>query len=179
MSKLNRLKYETYSKLEYLVNQKDAEAYFRVMSKFPNAVGFDKKSNGYLVINKTHSPSGLESEVGGCVVLKKLGYCVELLNESPSIVSLDVKVNDLIFEMKCFSEGKDLLNGIIKHFKRTYHKSDKLVLHINKKVEFSNIKRAIRIASEKYSTIKTVILIFENKAIELNKNNMKSGKYVI
>ena len=97
MSKLNRLKYETYSKLEYLVNQKDAEAYFRVMSKFPNAVGYDKKSNGYLVINKNHSPSGLESEVGGCVVLKKLGYCVELLNESPSIVSLDVKVNDLIF----------------------------------------------------------------------------------
>jgi hypothetical protein len=84
MSKLNQLKFEEYSEVEYIKNQKDAEAHFRVMSKFPNVVGFDKKSNGFLVIHKKHSASGLESEIPACVILKKLGYSVVLVEESPN-----------------------------------------------------------------------------------------------
>jgi hypothetical protein len=143
MSQLNKLKFEEYSNVEYLTNQQDAEFFFRVMSKFPNVIGYNKKSNGFLVIHKKHSPSGLESEIPACVILKNLGYRVELIEEHPHLASLDVKIDDVSFEMKCFSEGKDLLSGVLKHFRKTYHKADKMVLHIDKKSNFSNIEELL------------------------------------
>lgn len=179
MSKLNRLKFEDYSSISYLTIQLDAEVHFRVMSKFPNVVGYDKKSNGFLVIHKKHSASGLESEVPACVILKKLGHCVELIEEHPYLASLDVRIDDILFEMKCFIEGKDLLAGVVKHFRQTYHKTDKLVLHIVKKAEFSNVKRVIRQANAKYPQIKTVVLIYGYKAIWLNEEMMKKADYTV
>ena len=136
MSKLNRLKFESYSKEEYLINQEDAEFHFKVMSKFPNAVGFNRKSNGFFVIHKRHSPSGLISEIPACVILKNLGYTVELVEEFDYKLSLDVQINGVFFEMKRYSEGKDLASGIINHFRNAYRKSDKIVLHIAQKADF-------------------------------------------
>jgi hypothetical protein len=177
MSQLNKLKFEEYSKFEYLCNQEDAEDYFRTMKKFPFAVGFDRKSNGYLVINKKHSPSGLENEVPGSLILKKLGYCVVLLEETSHKTSVDIEVDGVNFEMKRFINGKDLLDCVERYFRETYRKTDKLLLHIDKKVDVVSIKRSLRLASKKYGSIKTVFLIFENSTIQLNKEMMKSGKY--
>ena len=179
MSKLNRLKFESYTKEEYLTNQEDAEAYFRVMSTFPNAVGFDKKTNGYLVIHKRHSPSGLVSEISACIILKKLGYSVELIEEYAHKLSLDVRVNDVVFEMKRFSEGKDLISGVTNHFRTAYRKSDKIVLHIDQKCDFSNLKRVIRKANSKYPQIKQVLLIYGYKSIMLNKDMIQKADYTI
>jgi hypothetical protein len=179
MSKLNRLKFESYTKEDYLTTQEDAEAHFRVMSKFPNALGFDKKSNGYLVIHKRHSPSGLASEVPACLILKKLGYQVELVEEYDYKLSLDVRINDVIFEMKRFAEGKDLFSGIINHFRHSYRKTDKLVLHIAKKVDSSNIRRVIRQANDKYPQIKVVLLIYGYKIVWLDREMMQKADYLI
>jgi hypothetical protein len=179
MSKLNRLKFESYSKEEYFTSQEDAEAYFKVMSKFPNAVGFNRKRNGFFIIHKRHSPSGLGSEIPACVILKNLGYTVELVEEFDYKLSLDVRINDVLFEMKRFSEGKDLVSGVINHFRNAYRKSDKIVLHIAQKSDFSNLKRVIRKANIKYPQIKQVLLVYAYKAIMLDKDMIQKADYSI
>jgi hypothetical protein len=179
MSKLSRLKFESYSKEEYFTSQEEAESFFKVMAKFPNAVGFNRKSNGFFVIHKRHSPSGLISEIPACVILKNLGYLVELVEEFDYKLSLDVLINDVPFEMKRFSEGKDLDSGVTNHFRTAYRKSDKIVLHIDKKCDFSNLKRVIRKASSKYPQIKQILLIYGYKSISLNRDMIQRADYTI
>ena len=177
MRNLNRLKFDEYSSISFLKNQEDGENYFRMLANFPKTLGYDSKTNGFIVLHKKHSPSGLESELPACKILKKLGYRVVLVEESPHTKSLDALIDDVPFEIKCYSEGKDLLQGVTKHFRKTYKKAKNLVLHIDKKVEFSNLKRSIRKASLQYPKIETVLLIYGYNAILLDKQKMGKADY--
>ncbi len=179
MSKLNRLKFESYSRSEYLTNQIDAETHFRVMLKFPDVIGYDNKSNGYLVIHRFHSPSGLEDEIPVCQILKLHGYCVELIPEFNTEKSGDVLIGNMLFEIKRLKKGTDLANGVQNHFRRAKKQSDKLLLHIDHKIDVSNLQRSIRNASTKYKEIKGLLLVYLNQIIELERDDMIKGKFRI
>jgi hypothetical protein len=173
MSKLNRLKFDEL----HIKTQEDAEAYFRVMSNFPKAVGFDKKSQGFLCIHKRHSPSGLENEIPACLILKKLGYAVEFCEEYAHRQSYDALIDGIAFEIKRLSKVKNLLNGITLHFRRTYEKCPHLIIHIDQRVDASNLRRVIRQVSEEYQEIRKLLLIYRYKVVLLDREMMKKANY--
>ena len=81
MNKLNRLKFETYPTQDYFKENSTAIGNFRSLLKFEEALGYDHKSGGFIVLHKHHSPSGIEDELPVCQVLKSQGFCVELVAE--------------------------------------------------------------------------------------------------
>jgi hypothetical protein len=179
MSKLNRLKFELYSNDEYYKDSQKAVVYFRSVIKYEDALGYDIKSDGYLVLHKQHSPSGLENEIPVCLILKKRGVGVELIAESITIKSGDVAIQNIIFEIKRLKKGTNLSGGIQNHFRRAKEQSENLILHIDHKVDTSNLKRSIRNAAVKYKNIKFLMLVYLEFVIELRRDDMLSGQFEI
>jgi hypothetical protein len=179
MSNLNKLKFDNYPLHSYFKTNEKAEKAFPSIVKFPDALGFDRKSKGFIVLHRNHQESGIEQEIPACLILKNFGYDIELIEESDSALSADAKISEFIFEIKRLSNATDLLNGILLHFRRAYKKAQYLILHIDKRVDTSNLRRSIRKASEKYPDIKLVLLVYGKKVVELNKEMMKKGDYSI
>jgi hypothetical protein len=179
MSKLNRLKFEKYSSHLYFKENRDAIKQFRSLLKFDEALGYDSKSEGYIVLHKEHSPSGLEDEIPVCLILKNQGFAIELAAESIEKQSADAFIDDILFEIKRLKKGTDLAGGIQNHFRRAKRQSENIVLHIDHKVDISNLKRSIRKASLKYKSIKNLCLVYYTQIIELSREDMQKGDFEI
>ena len=177
MSKQNRDKFDSYPEGSYFKTNEKAEKHFQSILKFPKTLGFDEKNHGFIVLHKKHQASGIEQEIPACNCLKILGWRVELVEEYTFKPSVDVAVNDCLFEIKRISKALDVTNAVMVQFKRCEKKSPNLILHVDQKVEPSNLKRAIRKASERYDKIKEMILIFRKTVIELDKVKMQKGDY--
>ena len=63
MSKLNQQLFEQYSHSLYWKNNNGAINFFRSLENYPNALGFDKESGGFIILHKKHKTGGLESEI--------------------------------------------------------------------------------------------------------------------
>ena len=124
MTKLNKLKFETYSTHDYFKENVAAIKHFRSIQKFEDALGYDDKSGGYIVLHQKHCASGIEDEMPVCLVLKNQGFCVELIAEYVHEKGADVLVNDTIFEIKRLKKGTDLSTGIQNHFRRAKKQSE-------------------------------------------------------
>lgn len=179
MSNQNQQKFDNYSNQVYYKTNEKAVIQFPSIKKFPDALGFDKRSLGFIVLHKKHKPSGVEQEVPACVFLKNEGYCVELVEEFDNKPSLDAIVDDVYFEIKRISKATDVANAVITQFKRCEQKSQNLILHLDQKVEPSNLKRAIRKAIIRYDKIKKTILIYRNNVTVLDEKMMKEGNYFL
>ncbi len=179
MSQLNREKFDGYPDSSYFKTNENAVRQFPSISKFPKSLGFDEKCHGFIVLHKKHKPSGLEQEMPACIFLKLSGCQVELIEEFDFKPSLDVSINDNYFEIKRISKAFDVTNAVMVQFKRCEKKSQNMILHIDQKIEPSNLKRVIRKASERYNKIKTVILIFRKTVIELDRRTMQQGDYLV
>lgn len=177
MSKQNREKFDSYSEDSYFKTNEKAEKRFRCINEFPEALGFDDESGGYIVLNKKHKPGGLADEIPVCLILKKLGLGVELIAEDGAGKVLDVAIAEMTYEIKRMRQTKNLLNSVTLIFRLTYKKASRLIFHVDTKVEPSSLKRALRIVSEKYGQIKIVGIIYEGKLIVLNKEDLKEGNY--
>lgn len=118
MSNLNKLKFDNYPLHSYFKTNEKAEKAFPSILKFPNALGFDFKSEGYIVLHRNHHNSGIEQEIPACLFLKDLGRQVELIEEYMFKSSGDALVDDCFFEIKRISKAIDVTNAIMAQFKR-------------------------------------------------------------
>ena len=179
MSKLNRLKFENYSSHLYFKDNMDAFRQFRCLLKFEDALGYDTKSAGYIVLHKEHSPSGLEDEIPVCLILKSQGYTIELVSESSEEQTADALLDNILFEIKRLKKGTDLAGGIQNHFRRAKRQSENIILHIDHRVDISNLKRSIRKASIRYKNIKHLCLVYYTQVVELSRDEMQKGDFDI
>jgi hypothetical protein len=62
--------FETLSNSDFLKDTVKAGAIFKDILKFPNSLGFDKKSGGFLILHRQHAPSAFLEEIPVCLVLK-------------------------------------------------------------------------------------------------------------
>jgi hypothetical protein len=100
--------FETLSNSEFLKDTVKAGSIFKDILKFPKSLGFDKKSKGFLVLHRQHAPSAFLEEIPVCLVLKKLGYRVILLQELAHQKNVDVQINDELFEIKQLSHASNI-----------------------------------------------------------------------
>lgn len=177
MKKHNRHIFETLSPSDFLKTTDKASSLFKDFMKFPNSLGFDKKSGGFLVLHRQHAPSAFSEEIPVCIILKKLGYRVILLQELPHLKSVDVQINEDLFEIKQLSHAKNIKNAIVNHFRLAYKKADKLLIHINQTVSNEQLRGALYAAVKIYTSIKIIWIVKGEQLFQLERQVILTGKY--
>jgi hypothetical protein len=108
MSKQNRDKFDSYPDDSYFKTNEKAEKHFKELSQFPDALGYDTKTNGFMVLHHKHKGSGIADEIPACLILKGLGFGIELNMESDFIPSVDLTVNEILFEIKRIRNAENI-----------------------------------------------------------------------
>jgi hypothetical protein len=173
MTTPNEQRFENFdTKIYYKSNSFDSLKRFRQLSNFPNALGFDKDSNGFIVLHKGHQAGAIDFEMPACLLLKKAGYAVELIEEPSNVLSADAIIDDEIFEIKQIITATNLTRAIEKHFRKSYKKSIRIILHVAKEVEVQELKLALRKSAFNYPMIKKVLLVIQEQVHELSPDEM-------
>ena len=163
MSQQNRKQFDSYPNGSYFKTNDKALKHFKDLVKFPNALGFYQKTNRFIVLHHRHQESGILDEIPACLILKHLGFGVELNEESDFIPMVDLTIDGLLFEVKRIKNAENIGNAIKMQFRRCHKKANNMVLHISQKVNDVQLKKILREHSNDYKLIKIVWLIYENK----------------
>lgn len=177
MRDLNKQQFDAYPNDTYLKSNEKAVKYFKEIKKFSKALGFDSYSGGFIVLHKKHKPSGIVDEIPVCVVLKKLGFDVVLVEEYDYDKSIDVEVSSIGFEIKRLVNAENFRKAVLRHFQRTVKKTSNLILHIDQPIYESQLKSVLQHSAEEYSKIKIVWLIYENKLNILDRKKLLTKDY--
>jgi hypothetical protein len=137
MKKIGQLLLEDLQGEGYYISNDTAKFRFKELVNYPSALGIDEESNGYLVLHKGHQPGGIADEIKVCLILKKLGYKVELLDESAATgIEPDAKINGAYYDIKRLYKTSNLLERLSRLFRKvTEMNIQKIVLHIDQKVK--------------------------------------------
>ena len=146
---------------DYVATTAEAKKIFRNIFKYPDALGFDEDTDGFIALHKGHSPSGLDKELPACIMLKKQGYAVELINEQlgDGVLAVDARINGEIYEIKSIANATNLGRAIELQFRYAYKKADKILLHIMQPASDSDIKLGLKKSAYNYPSIKKLILL--------------------
>ena len=88
MTTQNKHYFDNFSNTDYYKqNNLEAIKHFKSLPKFPNALGYDITSDGFIVIHKGHQSGALDFEIPACLILKDAGYAIELIEEPSEILS--------------------------------------------------------------------------------------------
>ena len=177
MRDLKKQQFDAYPNDTYLKSNEKAVKYFKEIKKFEKALGFDSDSGGFIVLHKKHKPSGIVDEIPVCLVLKKLGFDIVLIEEYDYDKSLDVEISKLAFEIKRLVNAENFRKAILRHFQRTVKKTTNLILHIDQPIYESQLKSILQNSAGEYSKIKIVWLIYESKLHILDRKMLLTKDY--
>ena len=165
----------------YFISNDTAKSRFKELVNYPNALGYDEMSGGYLVLHKGHQPGGIADEIKACLILKKCGYGVELLNESAGTgIEPDVKVNGKIYDIKRLHKAQKPRTRIIRLFEKTSHLGiDKIVLHIDQDLKPSEIISFLAEAMARRTKINEVLVIFKGDIYELSRQIVFKRNWIL
>jgi len=174
-TKTNRQIFDRLSDEFFLKSHQKAVRVFREIALFPNAIGFDDNSQGFLVLHRRHAPSGFEQEIPVCLFLKNLGCCVILVEETPHQKTADAEIDGVVFEIKQVARAKNIQRAILRQFRTAYHKCDNILLHIAQQTTINSIRSALKTGIKTYPSIKLVWIVFENRLYRFSRKNLQSG----
>jgi hypothetical protein len=174
MKKTNKLLLEDLQNDGYFISNEAAKGRFKEFLNYPNALGFDTESGGYLALHKGHQAGGIADEIGFCLILKAAGYRVELLDESAeSGIEPDVRVNGKIYDIKRLHKAREPRNRISRLFEKTGLKGiDKIALHIDQSIKPNEMVAFLAEAMARRTKINEVLLIYEGTIYELIKQDV-------
>ena len=161
----------------YFKSVEKAAKTFRDMAQYPDSLGFDEASNGFLALHRSHAPSGFEQEIPVCVFLKKAGFAVLLTEESPHQKSADAEIDGIVFEIKQVAHAKNILRAILRQFRTAYHKCDNLLLHIAQPITAATLRGALVAAIKTYPSIKLVWVVCDNTLYPLDRKKILAGDF--
>lgn len=174
MKKTNILILENLQREGYFISNNTAKVRFKELTNYPNALGFDEQSGGYLALHKGHQPGGIADEINACLILKSKGYCVVLLDESAkSGIEPDVRINGKIYDIKRLHKARDSRNRISRLFEKTSRLGiDKIALHIDQSIKSGEIVAFLAEAMARRTKINELLLIYEGNVYELTKQEV-------
>lgn len=177
--KTNRQIFEDLPLETHFKSVEKAAKTFREMAKFVDSLGFDKVSEGFLVLHCGHAPSGFEQEIPVCVFLKKRGVGVLLAEEFPHRKSVDAEIDGVAFEIKQVAHAKNILRAILRQFRTAYHKCDNILLHIAQPTTSATLRGALMIAVKTYPSVKLVWVVIYDMLYQLDRKQIISGNFVM
>lgn len=162
-----------------MTNNKEAKSRFKELAKYPDALGYDEQSKGFLVLHKGHQPGGIADEIMACLLLKGKGYGVLLMDESESTgKEPDVLINGKSYDIKRVYQTENLLNRLSKLFKKVGKMGlDKIVLHIDQVVEISELVAVLAETAARRPNVNEMILIIDGKIFELSRTQMVNREW--
>lgn len=149
---------------------------WRAMSAYPNALGYDSTSGGFLVINKKHSVSGLASELPVLEILKRRGAMLELLDESQHIkVKNDLFWDGNFWDIKRLNKATRADRTIRDYFRDSSKKGRlKLLIHIDQQVSDDQLKIHLYNALRQSPQINQVQLVWNGgRMLRLTADQMR------
>jgi len=162
---------------EFFKTSKKAAKTFKIMGDYPDALGYDEETGGFLALHRRHSATGLEQELGVCLYLKSLGFAVTLLEEAGSFIAADVQIGTEIFEIKRISNARNIERAVVFQFRTAYRKSKNLILHIEQRVEFGSLRNALFKGCQKYASIQTVWVVVGTVLWQFDRITILKGKH--
>lgn len=169
MKKTNRQIFEELSPDSYFKSVATAAKRFGEIRKYPDSLGFDDESNGFLVLHQNHAPAAFDEEIPVCVVLKKLGFAVILEDEEPGRGTADAQIDGLKFEIKQVSKAQNFKRAVDFHFRATCHKANRLLLHVAQTVNEAQLRGALFSAATNFPAIKIVWVVFGDELFCLDR----------
>jgi hypothetical protein len=177
MRQTNQQIFEELSEFEYYKSNEQALKHIKNIKNYPDALGLDLETNGFVVFHKNHSPSALIDEMPACILLKNLGLGVILLDETVGIFVPDAMIEARYFEIKRLSKSKNLNGSVHTHFRNTYKKADNLVLHVDQKVNPNSLRTAVMLATKLHPDIKSIWVIYLEKLWRLDRKVVINGDF--
>ncbi len=177
MKKTNLQFFEELNEHQFFKTTEKAARHFRAATLPPNSIGFHPESNGFLTVHRKHEVGGLNQEIPACLILKNLGFAVVLLDEESSQRTPDVRIGEVIFEIKQVAEAKRLHRAIHRHFKVARAQSQNLLLHIAQSVSPEQLRYGLFFAAKEYPHIKLVWVIFANRLFQFDTHQILKGKH--
>lgn len=163
----------------YFITNDEAKFRFKELINYPNALGYDDISGGYLVLHKGHQPGGIADEVVACLILKSNGYKVVLLEESAATgLEPDAKVNGVYCDIKRLYKATNLLERLSRLFRKvTEMKIQKIVLHVDQNIKRTELAKLLSITAQRRPKISGIILIFEGVPYNLTRQQLIDKKW--
>ncbi|MFN0034279.1 MAG: hypothetical protein ACKVUS_04375 [Saprospiraceae bacterium] len=177
MKAKNKRLFDELPESEYFKDYRTASKKFRKVAAFPDALGFDPESGGFIAVHRKHVDVALPDELPVCMILKKLGFGVVLLDEENARPPVDALIEERYFELKRVSKARNIQGAIIRQFRLAYHKAENMILHIDQKAHPESIRSALFHGVKKYPRIKLVWLAYEGQLWQLPKAMILEGKY--
>lgn len=177
MHELNRQTFADLPETRYFKTNEQAEKQVKKMRAFPGALGFDDETGGFIALHKLHSAAALPDEMPACLILKNLGFGLELLDETGGIFVPDLKIGNRYFELKRMSRAQNLLGAVHQHFQHAHRKADNLILHIDQPVDRFLLREAILEATKNYPAIRQVWVILQGNLWQLERKVILAGRF--
>lgn len=173
------LQLENLRRKGYFISNNEAKFRFKELVNYPNALGYDDKSGGYLVLHKGHQPGGIADEVVACLILKNNGYKVALLDESAATgIEPDAIVNGVYCDIKRLYKATNLIERLSRLFRKvTDMKIEKIVLHIDQNIKRTDLAKFLSITAQRRPKISSIILIFESVPYHLTRQQLIDKKW--
>jgi hypothetical protein len=180
MKTVNKILFENLAEKDFFKTNKDAKGRFRELVKHPNALGYDEAIGGYLVLHKGHQPGGIADEIEACLLLKRKGYSVLLMDESASTgTEPDVIVNGKMYDIKRVHQTENLLNRLSKLFKKVEKMGiDKILLNFDQAVEMPDLVSALAETAARRSNVSEIILIVKGEVYDLTRAQMMARSWL-
>ncbi|MEQ1747659.1 MAG: hypothetical protein ABMA02_19680 [Saprospiraceae bacterium] len=177
MRKSNQQIFEEVSGEAYFKSNHDASKKIKDIICFPDILGYDPETKGFVVLHKNHSPSAILDEMPACQLLKNFGMGVFLLDETIGIFVPDALIETRYFEIKRLHRAKNINGAVHSHFRNTYKKAPNLVLHIDQVVNSNSLRTAIILATKLHSDIRSVWVIYSEGLWRLDRKIILRGTF--
>lgn len=147
----------------FLKTMDAALARFRDIALFPDSIGFDRETGGFLAIHRQHSPSALDREIPVCLFLKKRGFRVLLELETAEKRSPDCRINEDLFEIKQITHPKSIDKSIVRQIRTSYFKASRVLIHVCLPANLKQLEGGLAEATGLYRSVRVIWLIKGNE----------------
>lgn len=151
---------------------------WRTVANYPQAIGYDATSGGFLVINRSHSVTGLADEIPVLEILKRRGAMLELLDEGDRIkVKYDLFWDGHFWDIKRMRSSTRPDRTIRDYFRHSKQKGKtKLLIHIEQELSDRDLKAHLMDAIRQVPEIQLVQLVWNGgRMFRLTAAQIKEG----
>ena len=171
MKTTNELLFENLDYKHYTNAQSAISEYEVFRHEFKNVLGYDKITDGCLVLQKGHQPAALVDELPLAVFLKQAGHFVILLDESRYGKQIDALVDGVTFEIKNLRNATNVFQRIKKDCQSALSKgTENVVINMNVPLEAEDLILILhRLAkSPQVNGLKMFWCVLDSKLLKFN-----------